>query len=113
MDIRFRTKKLARTLSSEKGLAGLGTERARKLKLRLAELRAADNLGDLGPPFSPPGRCQELKGDRAGQLSVDLGHPYRLIFVPAPEPAPQRKEGGLDWTGVTAIMIRDVKDTHD
>lgn len=26
------------------------------------------------------GRCHKLKGDREGQYSLDLVHPYRLIF---------------------------------
>ena len=52
-------------------------------------------------------------GDRAGQLSMDLDHPYRLIFTPDHDPYPERPEGGLDWRQVTAINILGVEDTHD
>ncbi len=59
-----------------------------------------------------PGRCHELIGNRAGQLSLDLDHPYRLIFEPADEPIPQKDDGGLDWTMVTSVVIIGVEDTH-
>lgn len=58
-------------------------------------------------------RCHELTGDRAGQLSIDLDHPYRLVFRPDHVPPPQRPEGGLDWSQVTAILIIEVVDTHE
>ena len=59
-----------------------------------------------------PGRCHELAGDRSGQLSLDLDHPYRLIFKPATEPIPLKPDGGLDWTRVDAVLILGVEDTH-
>jgi proteic killer suppression protein len=78
----------------------------------LAQLWAAPTLEIFAPPYSPPHRCHELTGNLKGQLSVDLDHPYRLLFVPDHEPVPQRPEGGLDWQAVTAIKIKGVKDTH-
>lgn len=52
------------------------------------------------------------EGKRSGQLSVDLDHPYRLIFIPDHDPAPRREDGGLEWSQVTAIKILGVEDTH-
>jgi len=89
-----------------------GVDCAKKLKRRLAELSAALTLHDLAPPYSPPARCHELTGDRKGQISVDVRHPYRLLFVPNHDPLPQRPEGGLDWNGVTHINILEVENTH-
>ncbi len=60
-----------------------------------------------------PGRCHELLHDRVGQLSLDLDHPYRLIFEPADEPIPKKPDGGIEWTKVTAVMIIGVEDTHE
>jgi proteic killer suppression protein len=60
-----------------------------------------------------PGRCHEVVGNRAGQLSLDLDHPYRLIFEPANDPIPRKDDGGLDWTKVTAVIIIGVEDTHE
>lgn len=90
-----------------------GAERTRLLKRRLMQLRAAPTLATLHPPYSGPARCHELKGNRKGVLSVDLDHPYRLLFKPAHNPLPLREEGGLDWDRVTAIVILGVEDTHE
>ncbi|MCF8186386.1 MAG: hypothetical protein K9J28_06165 [Sulfuritalea sp.] len=89
-----------------------GTLRAKKLKVLLTSLRAATNLGIFAPPMSPPHRCHELTGNLKGQLSVDLDHPYRLLFRPNHEPLPMRPEGGLDWNLITNIEILGIKDTH-
>ena len=51
--------------------------------------------------------------DAKSQLSVDLDHPYRLIFTPAHDPVPRLEDGGLDWSQVTAITILGVEDTHE
>ena len=77
---------------------------------RMRELRAAHTLADMS--HLPPARCHELKGDRKGQFSVDLQHPYRLLFVPANNPIPTKADGGLDWAGVTEIEIIEIVDTH-
>lgn len=90
-----------------------GAARAQKIKVRMKELRGASCLHDFWPPKSPPSRCHELtQGQRSGQISVDLDHPYRLIFVPANDPVPRLADGGLDWSRVTAIMILGIEDTH-
>jgi len=60
-----------------------------------------------------PGRCHELLHDRALQLSIDLDHPYRLIFEPADEPIPTKPDGGIDWNKVTALRILGIEDTHE
>ncbi len=89
-----------------------GPLRAKKLNVVLAQLWAAPNLGTFAPLMSPPHRCHELTGNRKGQLTVDLDHPYRLVFEPNHNPLPQRAEGGLDWRMVTSIEIRGIEDTH-
>lgn len=89
-----------------------GPKSARKIQRVLTQLRAAPNLGIFAPPYSPPHRCHELTGNRKGQLSVDVEHPYRLVFVPDNDPIPMREEGGLDWGKVTSIEIKGVEDTH-
>jgi len=113
MEIIFASKKLGKQLNEEKTmLREHGTRRSKILKVVLARLRAAPNLGIFAPPYSPPDRCHELTGNRKGQLTIDLDDPYRLVFIPAHEPLPKRAEGGLDWSQVTAIEIRGVEDTH-
>jgi proteic killer suppression protein len=53
-----------------------------------------------------------LLHDHAGQLALDLDHPYRLIFEPADEPIPTKSDGGLDWNQVTAVRIIGVENYH-
>ncbi len=115
MDIIFKNTKLAKEFGTGVQLDRIhGSLRARKIRLRMAELRAAVCLMDFWPPKSGPGRCHELtQGKRKGQLSVDLDHPYRLIFSPAHDPIPTHQDGGLDWSQVTSIVILGVEDTHE
>lgn len=111
MEVTFATKKLQKCCSAEKeAIKAYGRDRARKLMRRLMELRAAVNLSQI--PKTPPPRCHELTGNLKGTLSVDLAHPWRLLFVPAHKPVPQKEEGGLDWARVTAIKITAIEDPH-
>ncbi len=111
MLIFFKTKKLQKICSeSASAQKHLGTKGSHKLKQRMMELKAAQNLDDISR--LPPARCHELTGDRAGQLSVDLEHPYRLLFIVADNPNPKKESGGLDWEGVTEIEIIAIADTH-
>ena len=112
MDIVFRNQKLESEFNDERALRrNRGERQAKQIMRRLAELRAADHLEVIR--HLPGPRCHELKGDLSGQLSVDLVHPYRLIFVPAHEPVPVRRDGGLDWRQVTQVKILSVQDTHE
>lgn len=111
MDIIFSTKKLQKVANDGRLLKKTyGERQAALIRQRLDELRAADVLDDLR--LLPQARCHELIGDRKGQLSVDLVHPYRLILEPADNPFPQKPDGGLDWCQVTAVKIVGVEDTH-
>lgn len=111
MDITFRQKKFAKICNSRSSLVrAWGERRARLIGRRLDEFRAAANLAEIRNLPAP--RCHELTGAYQGQLSVDLDHPYRLLFVPANDPTPRKADGGLDWTGITAIEILGVEDTH-
>lgn len=58
------------------------------------DLRSATTLADLSP--LPPTRCHLLKGDLAGKIAIDVGHPYRLIFQPDNNPLPLKEDGGLN-----------------
>jgi len=113
--ISFKNKKIEKSFNEQVQLEKQhGVIRAKKIRIRLTELRAAQSLKDFWPPKSKPSRCHELTGGRrAGQLSVDLDHPYRLIFVPDHNPIPTLGDGGLDWSQITAIKIMGVEDTHE
>jgi proteic killer suppression protein len=111
MEITFKNKKLLKVCNSEKELVKVyGKNCARKISLRLDDLQAVTNLEVFK---TLPGRCHELKGNRKGQLSLDLEQPLRLIFEPSNEEVKFKEDGGLDWNSVIAVKIIDVEDTHD
>ena len=118
MEIHVSDRNLRAALRDDAGcVRRYGTEMARKLRLRLAALRAADSLEAFWPPKSGPERCHELKGDRAGSFSIDLKHPYRLLFGPypsttSPAPQPERLDEQQRWAAINAIDILGIEDTH-
>lgn len=111
MQILFSKEKLRRICNSERELKRkFGSPCARIIRRRLDDLYAADSLETM---TNLPGNCHELKGDRKGQLSIDLEQPLRLIFIPANNPIPVKNDGGLLRSEVTAIKILEVVDTHE
>lgn len=83
---------------------------ARKIKQRLSELESADNLSVM--KTLPAARCHELKGNRKGQLAVDIIKNYRIVFKPAYNPLPLKDDGSLDWIQVSKIEILKIEDYH-
>ncbi len=77
------------------------------------DIAAAPTLQAFGLPNPLAGRCHELKGDKKGQLSLDLEHPLRLILEPAGDDVQLKGDGGLDWNSVKAVQIVGVEDTHE
>lgn len=79
MVILFKTAKLEKECNNENLMVKrFGALRSKLLKRRLTELTAVNALADLR--CLPKTRCHELKGNLKGYLSVDLDHPYRLVF---------------------------------
>ena len=108
MQITFATKAIQRLCEEEKHqLKQLGTKRAKRLKNRLSELRAVQNVSQL-----QLGRPHALTEDRAGQYSVDLDGPMRLLFEPTDQPPPTLAAGGIDWQQVTSVRLLEIGDTH-
>lgn len=111
MKIFFRTKKLEKICNNCKVMRKeLGASMSTKLKQRLAELNAATTLEDIS--HLPPPRLHELKGRRKEQFSVDLEHPYRLLFIVANNIIPKNTSGGIDKSKTTEIEIIEIIDTH-
>jgi proteic killer suppression protein len=111
MEITFKTKKLKKICNEYKlSEKKFGSEQAKKLRLRLDELRAADSLEDIS--HLPPPRCHELSDNMKGKFSVDLKQPYRLIFEPNEERLPLKDDGGINKERIRKIKILSVEDTH-
>ena len=111
MEILYSSRKLKRTfMDASRLVRKYGKRQAKEIQNRISDIDSAKTLAEISP--LPPARCHELVGNRAGQLSLDLKHPYRLIIEPANEPIPRKEDGGLDWSQVTEIRIIEVEDTH-
>jgi proteic killer suppression protein len=106
----FANTKMEKLFNSEKDLARKHGQQAKKIRLRMAVLRAAANLARVSS--LPPERCHELSEGRAGQFAVDLIQPFRLVFEPADEPVPRKADGGIERALVTKIRILSVEDYH-
>ncbi len=111
LEITFKSRKLAKQCNSRQAAQKKwGTMQGNKVLQRLNEMRAADTLADLGKLKYL--RLHPLVGDRRGQWSVDVIHPYRLLFVPTNEPLPLKPDGSVDEAQVTAVEVQGVEDTH-
>jgi plasmid maintenance system killer protein len=111
VDILFESDNAAQEFNDTKRLVrSHNVQRAKLIRRRLDDLRAAPTLETMR---NLPGRCHELKGNRALQLSIDLDGPYRLILYPAHNPVPLKTDGGMDWSKVTAVTIKEVTNTHE
>jgi toxin HigB-1 len=109
MEITFADGKLQELCEQERiAQKKLGQPCARKLRVRLANLMAAEVVTDL-----VAGRPHPLKGDRLGEFALDLEGGRRLVFESTNEPIPMDEDGAIDWSKVTQIKIVFVGDYHD
>jgi proteic killer suppression protein len=108
MQITYASKAIKRLCEEDKHQRKhLGDKRAKRLKNRLTELRAVETVSKL-----LYGRPHPLTGDRAGQFSVDLDGPMRLLFEPNDQPPPALPTGGIDWQQVRSVRLLEIEDTH-
>ena len=108
MDIGFANVKLEKLCNSTKyATRKLGAMSARKLRARLADIAAAHDVTEL-----VAGRPHPLAGDRIGDFSIRLHGGQRLVFRADHDPVPTREDGGIDWSGVTAVQIVEIGDYH-
>jgi proteic killer suppression protein len=111
VELSFANTKLAKEMADEKSIMRkYGPDNGRRVCQRLADLMAAENLETLRS--LPRLRAHELAGDRAGQISVDVKHPRRLLLAPDHAETPRKPDGGLDWRRVTKVKILGIVDTH-
>nr|VFJ71892.1 MAG: proteic killer suppression protein [Candidatus Kentron sp. FW] len=112
MVIYFKIKKLQKICSTQKEMQKkYGARISRKLMQRLMELQAAESLKEIS--HLPPPRCHALSEDRAGQFSIDLIHPYRLLFIPIMNSIPVVEGKDMDRGKISEIAIIEIADTHE
>ena len=110
--------KLKRTIVDPKKCSKrYGVQMAKKLRLRLDALEAAESLADFWPPYSGPERCHELKADLSGIYSMDAKHPFRLLFRPVDDDSSlsdvDHRCGKDYWETIKAVILMKIEDTHD
>lgn len=77
MEIEYATSHLECLCTLEKYLKQkMDASVAKKLKLRISELRSVDTIEDL---LAGTGRWEQMRGDRSGQWSARLSRNWRLI----------------------------------
>ncbi len=108
MDIEFSSPDLQKLCEQQKAMTKqLGDNCSRKLRTRLADLRAAANMAELSSGHPHP-----LKGDRIGEFALDLHGGVRLVFEPANHPIPVREDESIRWESVTKVRIVFIGDYH-
>ena len=109
MDISFATKELEKCGNSVKyANKKLGTLRAEIFFKRIQTLYAATCYEDLR---HVPGKFHELRENRKGQWSCDLGQPYRLIIKPTNLPDVDNN-GKYRWESATDSIIVEIVNYH-
>lgn len=114
MKVWFRNKKLKRELEDDaERVKTYGPFMAKKIKLRLDALMAANSLADFLPSYSGSERCHELTGNLVGTFSIDVKQPYRLLFWPVNlpddvDPVDEKKR----WQAIKEVEIQKIEDTH-
>ena len=87
--------------------AALGTETARRLRARLADLQAAANITEL-----PAGRPtpDSIHPDR---VAIKLAPNRSLVLEPASNPVPRDEDGAVQWLKVTKVRVTGPGDHHE
>lgn len=111
LQVFFKTGKLAKQFNSDRELKRAhGDRQADLIRECLDDLEAVECLADMWS--LPQHRCHQLAENLKGVFSLDLVHPYRLLFRPADDPLPLLEDGGIDLANVKSVEILGVENTH-
>lgn len=105
MQIEYRNPKVEKLCKNKsKATKEFGKKVGDKLHLRLTQLEAFNNLGDV--PNTPPFRRHRLGNNREGQFAINLTERYRLIIEPL--------NGDIeDLSSITIIEIEEVSNHYE
>lgn len=78
----------------------MGPAVSKKLKRRLADLRAAVSVQDL-----IAGQPCELDGPHEKRIALQLAKSYRLLLSPNHSVLPKLESGKLDWAKVSRVKL--------
>lgn len=109
MQIAFAEKSLRHICESEtRAIRELGSEKAKKLMRRLADLRAATTVADLivGHPRELDGPCPRL-------YAIDLCDGATIILSANHNSNPVFESGCFDWSKVSRVKVLRIENSHD
>lgn len=104
MEIEYVDKSMMKTLESEQLIRRKHGDIAKKLILRMSDLRVADNLSQI--THLPPPRRHKLTGNWEGCWGIDLSKNQRLIIRPVGKFDPD------DLATMTKIRVEGIEDYH-
>lgn len=110
MKLRYKTNKLEKELTTDKGLLKSYGTKAKKIKQRINQLKSAENLSIIGK--IPVLRLHQHVGKGKGTWSIDIQQNWRILFTIGHDPVPTLEDGGVDITKVTIIKIEEITDPH-
>lgn len=82
----------------------LGLKAAKKLRERLADIRAAASVTDL-----IAGRPHEIEGGRLPNYAINLADGYRVVLCANHNEIPITKAGRVDWSKVSRVRIHKIE----
>lgn len=110
MDLSFKTKKLEKALTTDRGLKSTYGRLAKKIKRRITQLRSADNLEIIAK--LPVLQLHQHIGKGKGNWSIDIQKNWRILFTVNQDPIPIKEDGGVRLSAITIIRIESVEDPH-
>lgn len=110
MKLSYKSRKLEKSITTDKGLAKSYGTLAKKIKQRKQQLESAENLSVIAQLSAL--RLHEYQGNRKGTWSIDIYKNWRILFEIDQDPIPTLEDGGVDLNAVTIICIESVEDPH-
>lgn len=110
MELSYKTNKLEKSLTTDKGLAKSYGKLAKKIKQRRIQLESADNLEAISK--LPVLRLHQHTGKGKGTWSIDIQENWRILFEIDQDPIPSLEDGGVDLKAITIICVTAVEDPH-
>ena len=110
MRLSYKTNKLEKSLTIDKETIKKYGKLAKKIKQRISELTAAENLEVIAK--LPALRLHQYSGNRQGDWSIDIYKNWRIIFELNHNPIPQNEDGSVSIIEIKVIKIMSVEDPH-
>lgn len=110
MKLSYKTNKLEKSFTTDKGLAKSYGTLAKKIKQRRIQLESADNLEVISK--LPALRLHQHIGKGKGTWSIDIHQNWRILFEIDQDPIPSLENGGVDLKAIKIICITSVEDPH-